>query len=66
MYPIAYRTLLTLHEDDVAAVTSLYPAANVGVDVRSTDGHVHDRRRHADSRREHLGQGNARPARSIA
>ena len=30
MYPIAYRTLATLHEDDIAAVTSLYPAANVG------------------------------------
>ncbi len=26
MYPIAYRTLQTLHEDDVAAVTALYPA----------------------------------------
>ena len=27
MYPIAYRTLVSLHEDDVAAVTSLYPSA---------------------------------------
>ena len=30
MYPIAYRSLQTLHEDDIAAVTSLYPTANVG------------------------------------
>lgn len=29
MYPIAYRTLTSLHEDDVAAVTSLYPTASV-------------------------------------
>src|SRR5262249_17650728 len=29
MYPIAYRTLLSLHEDDVAAVTALYPSASV-------------------------------------
>jgi len=29
MYPIAYRTLVSLHEDDVAAVTSLYPSAAV-------------------------------------
>jgi len=28
MYPIAYRTLQSLHEDDVAAVTSLYPSAS--------------------------------------
>jgi hypothetical protein len=28
MYPIAYRTLVSLHEDDVAAVTSLYPSAS--------------------------------------
>lgn len=27
MYPIAYRTLVSLHEDDTAAVTSLYPSA---------------------------------------
>ncbi len=27
MYPIAYRTLPSLHEDDAAAVTALYPAA---------------------------------------
>jgi len=27
MYPIAYRTLLSLHEDDAAAVTALYPSA---------------------------------------
>src|SRR5207253_5837962 len=25
MYPIAYRTLLSLHEDDIAAITALYP-----------------------------------------
>ena len=30
MYPIAYRTLLSLHEDDIAADTSLYPAASAG------------------------------------
>ncbi len=30
MYPIAYRSLQTLHEDDTAAVTALYPTANVG------------------------------------
>jgi len=30
MYPIAYRTLLTLHEDDIAAVSALYPTANFG------------------------------------
>ena len=30
MYPIAYRTLLSLHEDDIAADTSLYPTASVG------------------------------------
>jgi len=29
MYPIAYRTTTTLHEDDVAAVTALYPDTNV-------------------------------------
>ena len=28
MYPIAYRTLVSLHEDDAAAVTSLYPSAS--------------------------------------
>jgi hypothetical protein len=28
MYPIAYRTLLSLHEDDAAAVSSLYPSAS--------------------------------------
>jgi hypothetical protein len=28
MYPIAYRTLQTLHEDDVAAVSALYPTAS--------------------------------------
>ena len=27
MYPIAYRTLISLHEDDTAAVTALYPSA---------------------------------------
>ena len=35
---------------------ALYPAASVALDVWSVDRHVHDRRRHADSRREHLGQ----------
>lgn len=29
MYPIVYRSSMTLHEDDVAAVTSLYPAGGV-------------------------------------
>ena len=29
MYPIAYRLLPSLHEDDAAAVTSLYPAPNL-------------------------------------
>jgi hypothetical protein len=29
MYPIAVRTLVSLHEDDVAAVSALYPAAGV-------------------------------------
>ena len=29
MYPVAYRALQSLHEDDIAAVTALYPAANV-------------------------------------
>jgi hypothetical protein len=29
MYPIAYRTLVSLHEDDAAAVTSLYPSASM-------------------------------------
>jgi hypothetical protein len=28
MYPIAYRTLVSLHEDDAAAVTALYPSAS--------------------------------------
>jgi filamentous hemagglutinin family protein len=28
MYPIIYRAASTLHEDDVAAITALYPAAN--------------------------------------
>jgi uncharacterized repeat protein (TIGR01451 family) len=28
MYPIAYRTTASLHEDDVAAVSSLYPSAS--------------------------------------
>jgi len=30
MYPIAYRTVVSLHEDDIAAVTALYPTAGVG------------------------------------
>ncbi len=30
MYPIAVRTQLSLHEDDTAAATALYPTANVG------------------------------------
>jgi hypothetical protein len=29
MYPVAYRSSTTLHEDDVAAVSALYPASNV-------------------------------------
>ena len=29
MYPIAYRGVLSLHEDDTAAVTALYPGSNV-------------------------------------
>jgi len=29
MYPIAYRSILSLHEDDAAAVTALYPDSNV-------------------------------------
>ena len=28
MYPIAYRTLISLHEDDAAAVSALYPSAS--------------------------------------
>jgi predicted Zn-dependent protease len=27
MYPIAYRTLSTLHDDDIASVSALYPGA---------------------------------------
>jgi hypothetical protein len=29
MYPIAYRTLSTIHEDDAAALSALYPAGTV-------------------------------------
>ncbi len=29
MYPVAYRSLSTLHEDDIAAVSALYPAATL-------------------------------------
>jgi len=29
MYPVVYRTLNSLHEDDAASVTALYPAGNV-------------------------------------
>jgi hypothetical protein len=29
MYPIAYRTLVSLHEDDTATVSALYPAADL-------------------------------------
>ena len=30
MYPIAYRSVISLHPDDIAAVTSLYPGSAVG------------------------------------
>ena len=36
MYPIIYRTLGTLHEDDAAAVSSLYPSGAFG----ATYGHL--------------------------
>ena len=66
MYPIAYRTLTTLHEDDIAAVTSLYPAANVELDVWSADRHVHDRRRQHRFSARTSGPGKPRPARCTA
>ena len=36
MYPVAYRTTATLHEDDVAAVSALYPDTT----VNAAYGHV--------------------------
>src|SRR5262249_36947612 len=38
MYPIAYRTLVSLHEDDVAAVTSLYPSASASAVYGQVNG----------------------------
>jgi len=38
MYPIAYRSLMSLHEDDVAAVTALYPTAGVGAAYGQLNG----------------------------
>ncbi|MEP7329694.1 MAG: reprolysin-like metallopeptidase, partial [Betaproteobacteria bacterium] len=38
MYPIAYRTLPTLHEDDAAAVSTLYPSASFGATYGVLDG----------------------------
>ena len=38
MYPIAYRTLPSLHEDDVAAVTALYPTAGVATAYGQLNG----------------------------
>ncbi len=38
MYPIAHRTLPTLHEDDVAAVSGLYPDATVGTTYGMLEG----------------------------
>jgi len=38
MYPIAYRTLSTLHEDDIAAITALYPDTNVNATYGQISG----------------------------
>jgi hypothetical protein len=38
MYPIAYRTLLSLHEDDAAAVTSLYPSGTMSAQYGQLTG----------------------------
>lgn len=42
MYPVAYRTSLTLHEDDVAAITSLYPGTNVNASYGQLSGTLTD------------------------
>jgi hypothetical protein len=39
MYPIAYRTLLSLHEDDVAAITALYPDTTVNTSYGQLTGY---------------------------
>jgi hypothetical protein len=38
MYPIAYRTLATLHEDDVASVSALYPDTTVAATYGTLNG----------------------------
>ncbi|HVO88657.1 MAG TPA: matrixin family metalloprotease [Casimicrobiaceae bacterium] len=38
MYPIIYRTQTSLHEDDVAAITALYPAASATSAYGQLDG----------------------------
>jgi hypothetical protein len=38
MYPIAYRSLQTLHEDDVAAISSLYPGPTVAATYGTLSG----------------------------
>lgn len=38
MYPIAYRTAITLHEDDVASVSALYPDATLGATYGTLTG----------------------------
>ena len=38
MYPVAYRNSASLHEDDVAAVTALYPGATVNASYGTLTG----------------------------
>jgi hypothetical protein len=38
MYPIAFRNTPTLHEDDIAAVSALYPDATVGANYGTLTG----------------------------
>jgi hypothetical protein len=40
MYPIAYRNVLSLHEDDAAAVTALYPDSNVNAAYGEVSGYL--------------------------
>lgn len=38
MYPIAYRSIASLHEDEVSAVTALYPTADVNASFGTLTG----------------------------
>jgi hypothetical protein len=40
MYPTAYRSLSTLHDDDVSSVTALYPESNVAATFGTLTGNL--------------------------